>query len=158
MPRPTPPDVPGRVHVLSEREDLVVHPTCAEDRFLRFVPAWSAGGELVLLPHNDPGGSIWMRDPHELPPEPLELDLAEREAQDEPVASVLRVQRELEVDHVELTGEMFDRAVVGRDAADAQGGHPGFRPQFRYDFEGRAHRARCLHRGSSLETRKAKQG
>src|SRR5437879_10585429 len=86
--RTAPANVAGRVHVFAQREDLVVDPAGVEDRFLRFVPVRRTGRELVLLPHHDPGRPVRMRDSHELAPEPLELDLAEREAQHEPVASV----------------------------------------------------------------------
>src|SRR2546428_10435142 len=132
MPRTASAYVAGRVHVFAQREDLVVDPAGAEDPLLRFVPARRTGRELVLLPDHDPGRPVGMRDPYELAAEPLELDLAEREAQHEPVSSVLRAQRELQLAHVEPAREVLDRAVVGRESTDAQGVHPQFFVPYRY--------------------------
>src|SRR5438309_11215427 len=88
--RTAPANVAGRVHVFAQREDLVVDPAGVEDRFLRFVPVRRTGRALVLLPHHDPCRPVRMRDSPELAPDPLELDLAERDAAHHSAAALPR--------------------------------------------------------------------
>src|SRR3979490_2048591 len=52
--RPAPADIAGRVHLLAQREDLVVDPRGRQHHSLSLVPGERASGQLVFLPDHDP--------------------------------------------------------------------------------------------------------
>ena len=94
-----------------------------------------------------------MRDAHQLAAEPDEIDLIEREAEHEAIASGLRAERQRELDHVELTREVLDRPVIRGDAADPQRRHACLRAELRDDLLRGAHATGRIHRAASLRSR-----
>lgn len=58
--------------------------------------------------------------PHKLPAEADEVALLEREAQNQAVAAIRLPDRKAKRENVELSGQMFDRTVVGLDRPDPQ--------------------------------------
>ena len=83
-----------------------------------------------------------MRDAHELARQPRRVDLLERKAQHEAVASVFRAERQPQRRDIELPAEMFERPVVLRNGSDTKGGETRFRAKFGHDLFDRAEAAR----------------
>ena len=100
---------------------------------------------MVLFPHHHPDRAVGVRHPDELLSQPRQIALAKGEAEDETVPAVSGAQREPRLDHIELPREMFERAVIGRDAADTQRRDARLRAEFWHDLAGGPHGAWRFH-------------
>ena len=125
---------------------------------MRLLPARRAVGKEVLLPHHYPDRALRVGHANELGGEPIERDALKCEAQDEAEPSVLRSERYPEIQHVELTGEVLERAVVGCDLTDTERGRARFHAQFGDDLDGGAHSARRFHRSLKSRERRMHEG
>src|SRR5437868_870257 len=108
-----PANVTGRVHLFAERQDLVVDPACFKHRLLRLVPARCAVAQQTLLPDDKPDRTVGMAHTDELGAQPIQRNLLEGEAKHQAVVAVFRSERHAQIQDVELSREMLDRAVVG---------------------------------------------
>src|SRR5207245_302893 len=116
-------NVTGRIHLFAERQDLVVDPACFEHRLLRLVPAGCALAHQTLLPHDKPDGAIGMAYADELGAGAIQRSALEGEADHQTVAPVFRSERHAQIQDVELSREVLDRAFVCCDATDTEARH-----------------------------------
>lgn len=75
-----------------------------------------------------------MRDAHELAHQLRRIDVLERKAENEAVASVAGVERELQRRDIKLTAKVLERSVVLRNDSDTDRRDARFRAQFGDDL------------------------